>query len=62
LNAVLLISGAFSGSVLYRRRASRRLERIELYGADGAMVSIPEGTADFTRMQALARDLVVLGG
>jgi ribosomal protein L27 len=58
---VLLLGGTVAGSVLYRRRSGRRLERIELYGADGAMVSIAEGTVEFERMQALARDLVALG-
>jgi len=48
--------------VLYRRRAARRIERVELHGPDGAMASIAPGTAEFERLMLLARDVLSLAG
>ena len=57
---VMLVAGSVAGSVLYRRRASRRLERVELYAGDGSMVSLVEGTEDFEHVLLLARDVLSL--
>jgi hypothetical protein len=46
--------------VLYRRRSARRLERVELYASDGAMVSLPEGSPELDRMLELARDVLAV--
>ena len=37
---MLLAAGSLAGSVLYRRRAARRRERVDLYAEDGSMASI----------------------
>jgi hypothetical protein len=58
----VLIVGSLVGSVLYRRRSARRLERVELYGPDGSMVSLPDGSVDADRMLSLARDVLSLPG
>jgi hypothetical protein len=47
---------------MYRRRSARRLERVELYAADGAMASLPDGSADAERMLSLARDVLSVPG
>jgi hypothetical protein len=49
-----------TGAVLYRRRAARRIERVELCGPDGEMASIANGTAEFERLMLLARDVLSL--
>jgi hypothetical protein len=48
--------------VLYRRRSARRLERVELYAGDGAMVSLPDGSHEAERILGLARDVLALPG
>jgi hypothetical protein len=58
----MLVAGSLAGSVLYRRRAARRLERVEFYGGDGSMVSLLEGSEDFDRVLSLARDVLWLPG
>ena len=60
--AALLVAGSLAGSVLYRRRAGRRLERVELYAGDGSMVSLIEGSEDFEHVLSLARDVLSLHG
>ncbi len=57
----LLAAGSLAGSVLVRRRASRRVERVDLYGADGSMQSFPEGTAEAARLLPLAHELLASG-
>jgi hypothetical protein len=60
MTAVVLVAGSLAGSVLYRRRVGRRLERVELYSDDGAMVSLPEGSEDLDQILALTRDVLAL--
>jgi len=60
LTALMLAAGSLAGSVLYRRRAARRLERVDLYAEDGSMASIAAGSPDAERLVTLARELVVL--
>jgi hypothetical protein len=55
---LLLVVATLAGTVMYRRRSARRIERVELYAGDGSMVSIPDGTADAERMLALANDVL----
>jgi hypothetical protein len=40
---LLLGVGSLVGSVLYRRRAARHRERVDIYADDGSMVSITNG-------------------
>jgi hypothetical protein len=56
LTGVLLGAGSIAGSVLYRRRAARRRERVDLYFDDGSMVSLAEGHLDAERLLPLARE------
>ena len=58
LTGMMLTAGSLAGSVLYRRRAARRLERVDLYAEDGSMVSIADGSADAARLLTLARELI----
>jgi hypothetical protein len=59
---MLLAAGSLAGSVLYRRRAARRRERVDLYAEDGSMVSLDDGTPEAARLLPLARDLLAAAG
>jgi hypothetical protein len=62
MSFLVLLLGAMTGWVLYRRRSGRRLERVELYAGDGALVSLPDSSPESERMLALARDVLALPG
>jgi hypothetical protein len=54
----LLATGSLAGSVLLRRRAARRRERVDLYADDGSMHSFGEGTAEADRLLPIAHALL----
>jgi hypothetical protein len=56
--AALVGAGSFVGSVLYRRRAARHRERVDIYADDGSMVSIANGAPETARLLALAHELI----
>ncbi len=60
LTGMLLAAGSLAGSVLYRRRAARRRERVDLYAEDGSMASIADGSPEAERLLALARELMAV--
>jgi hypothetical protein len=60
LTGMMLAAGTLAGSVLYRRRAARRLERVDLYADDGSMASISDGSPDAERVLTLARELMAV--
>ena len=53
----LLASGSLAGSVLVRRRAARKRERVDLYAEDGAMHSFADDTTEAARLLPIAREL-----
>jgi hypothetical protein len=55
LFALLLAAGSLLGLGLYARRG-RAQERIDLYFADGSMVSLAEDSPDAARLIPLARE------
>jgi hypothetical protein len=60
VTGVLLAAGSLAGSVLYRRRAARRRERVDLYADDGSMVSLAEDASEIERLLPIARELLAL--
>ncbi len=54
----LLAAGSLAGSVLVRRRAARRRERVDLYAEDGTMLSFADGTPEAARLLPIARTLL----
>lgn len=56
LTALVAVAG-IAGFFLWRRRARRR-ERVDLYFADGSMVSFEQGTLEAGRLLPLARDVL----
>jgi hypothetical protein len=49
-------TGIFAGSVLYRRSAGRRRERIDVYFGDGSMVSFVDGSSEAGTLLPIVRD------
>ncbi len=58
LTGVLLAAGSLAGTVLFRRRAARLRERVDLYFEDGSMISLTEGSPEADRILPLAHDLL----
>jgi hypothetical protein len=54
---VLLAAGSLAGSVLVRRRAARRRERVDLYAEDGSMQSYADESPEAARLLPIAREL-----
>jgi hypothetical protein len=57
VTGMALAAGSVAGSLLLRRRAARRRERVDLYAEDGSMVSHAEGTPEAERLLAIAHTL-----
>jgi hypothetical protein len=57
VTGVLLAAGSLAGSVLVRRRAARRRERVDLYGEDGSMQSFADDSPEAARLLPIAREL-----
>jgi hypothetical protein len=58
VTGLLLAAGSIAGSVLVRRRAARKQERVDLYADDGSMHSFGEGTLEADRLLPIAHDLL----
>jgi hypothetical protein len=58
VTGALLAAGSLAGSVLVRRRAARRRERVDLYADDGSMHSFAEGTVEADRLLPLAHEIL----
>ena len=57
-----LATGALAGLAYLRRGGSRRRERVDLYYADGSMVSLADGSPDGERLLALGRNALRAAG
>ncbi|MCC6222729.1 MAG: hypothetical protein IT201_04465 [Thermoleophilia bacterium] len=49
---------ALAGAALLRRRGARRRERVDLYFADGSMISLEQGGIEADRLLPLAHDVL----
>jgi hypothetical protein len=49
-------SGIVAGSVIYRRSFGRRPERVDVYYADGSMISYTDGSTEGASLLPVARD------
>jgi hypothetical protein len=58
VTGIMLAAGSLAGSVLVRRRAARRRERVDLYADDGSMQSYAEGTLEAERLLPIAHELL----
>jgi hypothetical protein len=50
--------GVVVGTMLYRRGARGRRERVDLYFDDGSMISLADGSPDAARLLPLARRIL----
>jgi hypothetical protein len=55
--ALVVSAAAVAGAVIWRRRG-RRQERVDLYFADGSMVSLEHGSLQADKLIPLARDVI----
>jgi hypothetical protein len=53
--AALVALGAVAAAVLWRRRGGRAREHVDLYYADGSMVSFPADSPEGIRLLRVAR-------
>ena len=58
VTGMLLAAGSLAGSVLVRRRAARRRERVDLYADDGSMHSYAEGSLEADRLLPIAHEIL----
>ena len=54
----LLAAGSAAAAVAFRRRSARRRARIEVYLADGSLISLVEGQPGTDRLLAHAQELL----
>ena len=54
VTGALLAAGSVVASVLVRRRAARKVERIDLYADDGSMLSLADGSPEALQAPPLA--------
>jgi hypothetical protein len=52
---VLVALGSAVGAAVWRRRSRRRREHVDLYYADGSLVSLEEGSPEADRLLSVAR-------
>jgi hypothetical protein len=50
--------GVGAGTLLYRRGAAKKRERVDLYFDDGSMVSLADGSPGAERLLPLARSIL----
>ena len=58
VTGMLLAAGSLAGSVLVRRRAARRRERVDLYADDGSMHSYAAGSIEADRLLPIAHEIL----
>ena len=56
--AGLVIAGSVAGALMWRQRSARRRERVDLYFADGSMVSLEQGALEGDRLLPLAHGVL----
>ena len=61
VTGMMLAAGSLAGSVLVRRRAARKRERVDLYAEDGSMHSYAEGTGEAARLLPIAHEILAAG-
>ncbi len=59
VTGILLAAGSLAGSVLVRRRAARKRERVDLYSEDGLVHSYADDSLEAARLLSIARELFV---
>jgi hypothetical protein len=57
MTGLLLAAGSLAGSVLVRRRAARRRERVDLYAEDGSVQSFADDSSEAAILLPIAREL-----
>ena len=58
VTGMLLAAGSLAGSVLVRRRAARKRERVDLYADDGSKHSTADGSLEADRLLPIAPEIL----
>ena len=58
LTGFLLAVGSAVAAIVFRRRATRRRERAEIYLADGSLITLVDGQPGSERLLRLGRELL----
>ena len=56
--AALALAGTAAGAALWRGRRGRRREHVDLYFADGSMISLADDSEEARRLLSLAHEMV----
>jgi hypothetical protein len=56
--AALVIAGSVAGALVWRQRSAQRREHVDLYFADGSMVSFKQGALEADRLLPLAHGVL----
>jgi hypothetical protein len=56
--AIVLAAASYGASKIWRKRAGRNPEHVDLYFEDGSMLSFPGDSADGDRLLPLARQVL----
>ena len=62
VKAIALATASAGAAAVARRLRARGRARVDLYFADGSMISLVEGRPEADRLAALARDVVTAAG
>jgi hypothetical protein len=54
----VVVAGSLAGAVAWRRRQALRRERVDLYFADGSMISLDQGALEADRLLPMAREVL----
>jgi len=55
---LLVALGSVGGAVLWRLRSGKSRDHVDLYFADGSMVSLAEGSPEANRLLGIARRIL----
>jgi hypothetical protein len=58
VTGVLLAAGSLAGSILVRRRAARKRERVDLYAEDGSMLSLADSEPEAAPLLQIAHEIL----
>ena len=46
VTGIALVAGSVAGAVVFRRRSTRRRDRVDVYFEDGSMISLGDGSPE----------------
>ena len=56
VTGIALVAGSVAGAVVFRRRSTRRRDRVDVYFEDGSMITYDNGSPEAAELLPIARD------